>query len=171
MSLKITLRPGERIFVSGAVLRNGPTRSQFFIENKVPLLREKEIMLEGEVDTIAKQVYFLLQAMYMENEPGERMAKMIREFKRLTNTIVDAAPSSAPIVLELHQRLLADDLYKALRACRKLIDFERERLEHFRNTIAGDQDAAAPDGPRHPTDAAVGMPAAKSAGGHKPPQA
>jgi len=158
MSLKITLRPGERIFVSGAVLRNGPTRSQFFIENKVPLLREKEIMLESDVDTIAKQVYFLLQAMYMENEPGERMAKMIREFKRLTNTFVEAAPSSAPIILELHQRLLADDLYKALRACRKLIEFERERLDYFRNATGQDS------GLRTPTGAPIAEKPAKSAG-------
>ena len=134
MSLKITLRPGERIFIAGAVLKNGPNRSMFIIENKIPLLREREIMLEEEVDTVAKKIYFLLQAMYMEIQSNEHHSKLLQEFERLTSAFVKAAPSSAQIILEITQNLLAEDLYRALRTCRKLIDLERERVEQFRTS-------------------------------------
>ncbi len=44
MALKISLKPDERIIIGGAVLQNGGARSDFVIENSVPILREKDIM-------------------------------------------------------------------------------------------------------------------------------
>ncbi|MCF8128900.1 MAG: flagellar biosynthesis repressor FlbT, partial [Deltaproteobacteria bacterium] len=46
MPLKITLKPNERMIIDGAVIRNDSTTCDLIIENKVTLLREKDIMSE-----------------------------------------------------------------------------------------------------------------------------
>ena len=139
MPLKITLKPGERIFIGGAVLRNGPSRSQFFVENQTPLLREKEILLEEEVDSVAKEIYFLVQAMYME---GTISKKYAQTFSKLIGQFIRAAPSSAQTAVQVSAFVLSGQLYKALKACRKLIELEDERLNAFQErwqVIDGDQ--------------------------------
>lgn len=64
---RITLRPGERIFINGAVLQSDG-RSSFDILNDVPYLREHEIMHAQQTVTPLRQLYYILQTMVME--PG-----------------------------------------------------------------------------------------------------
>ena len=47
MGLKITLKPGERMIIGGAVITNGGQKSNFIVENKVPILRDKDILSNG----------------------------------------------------------------------------------------------------------------------------
>jgi flagellar biosynthesis regulator FlbT len=56
----------ERLIVDGAVIRNGGKASVLFIENVIPILREKDIMGEKEADTPCKRIYFILQLMYID---------------------------------------------------------------------------------------------------------
>jgi flagellar protein FlbT len=67
MSTRITLRPGERIFINGAVLKSDG-RSSFEIVNNVPYLLEHEIMHAQQTVTPLRQLYYILQTMVME--PG-----------------------------------------------------------------------------------------------------
>jgi flagellar protein FlbT len=46
MALKLSLKPGEKMIIGGAVVKNGDAKAELFIENQVPLLREKDIMGE-----------------------------------------------------------------------------------------------------------------------------
>jgi len=49
MALRITLKPQEKMILGGAVITNGNSfRCNLIIENKVPILREKDILSEGE---------------------------------------------------------------------------------------------------------------------------
>jgi hypothetical protein len=59
----------ERLIVDGAVIRNGGKASVLFIENVIPILREKDIMGEKEADTPCKRIYFILQLMYLMSRP------------------------------------------------------------------------------------------------------
>ena len=43
MGLKITLKPGERMIIGGAVITNAGTKCHFIVENTVPILRDKDI--------------------------------------------------------------------------------------------------------------------------------
>jgi len=38
MPLKITLKPGEKIIINGAVIKNGEKAMTFYIENKATIL-------------------------------------------------------------------------------------------------------------------------------------
>ena len=43
MALKITLKPNEKIIISGVVVTNGPVKAELLIENKTAILRQKNI--------------------------------------------------------------------------------------------------------------------------------
>ena len=61
MPLKISLKPHERMIIGGAVVTNGDSRTEFRIENKVPLLRQKDIMSEQEANSHCRRIYFIQQ--------------------------------------------------------------------------------------------------------------
>ena len=44
MPLKLSLKPGEKFVLNGAVLTNGDKRTSLVIQNKACVLREKDIM-------------------------------------------------------------------------------------------------------------------------------
>jgi flagellar protein FlbT len=50
MALKISLKPGEKFVVNGAVIANGDRRANLIIQNKVSILREKDILQAEEVN-------------------------------------------------------------------------------------------------------------------------
>lgn len=62
---RVTLRPGERIFINGAVLR-ADSRSSIEILNDVPYLLEHEIIHAQQTVTPLRQLYYILQTMIME---------------------------------------------------------------------------------------------------------
>jgi len=70
MPLQLTLKPGERVILAGAVIQNGPTVAHLQIENQVPLLRQKDILTEAEATTPCRRIYLVVQLMYI----GEGLA-------------------------------------------------------------------------------------------------
>ena len=51
MPLKLSLRPGEKFVVNGAVVQNGDRRAALVLQNKASVLREKDIMQPDEADS------------------------------------------------------------------------------------------------------------------------
>ncbi len=66
MPLKISLKAGERVIIGGAVITNGKLKTELFVENKVPVLRQKDILSIKEADTPCRRIYFVIQLMYMD---------------------------------------------------------------------------------------------------------
>ena len=58
MPLKLTLKPGEKFVLNGAVLANGDKRASLVVQNKACVLREKDIMQPEAANTPARRVYF-----------------------------------------------------------------------------------------------------------------
>ena len=48
MPLKLSLKPGEKFVLNGAVLTNGDKRTSLVMQNKACVLREKDIMQPSE---------------------------------------------------------------------------------------------------------------------------
>jgi flagellar biosynthesis repressor protein FlbT len=126
MSLKITLKKNERVIVDGAVIRNGGKAAVFFIENVIPILREKDIMGEQEADTPCKRIYFILQLMYIDEGS---MPQHQRAYARLAEEIVAAAPSLSKFIDTINERLQARKFYQALKAAQTLIENEAGLLQ------------------------------------------
>lgn len=127
MPLKLSLKPGEKFVLNGAVVQNGDRRGVLVLQNKASVLREKDIMQESEVNTPARHVYFPVMMMYLDEANAERYYD---EFvKRLTEFMgVIANPAILAECVSISKHCMSRDYYKALMLCRKLIDYEDERL-------------------------------------------
>ena len=127
MPLKLSLKPGERFVLNGAVVQNGDRRCSLVLQNKASVLREKDIMQAEEVNSPARHVYFPVMMMYLD-EPGAD--KYYDEFLRRMTEFMNVIAN--PLVLAecvgVSKSIMSREFYKALMGCRKLIDYEDERL-------------------------------------------
>ena len=129
MALKLSLKPGEKFVVNGAVIANGDRRASLIIQNKVSILREKDILTEEEVTSPARRIYFPIMLMYIdpagrENYYEEFVLRMT-EFMSAIET-----PEAKLLCVEVSGGVMAQNYYQALMACKKLLVFEQERLTH-----------------------------------------
>ncbi|QWV93632.1 flagellar biosynthesis repressor FlbT [Geomonas oryzisoli] len=127
MSLKITLKSNERLIVGGAVVRNGGKGTVLFIENTVPILREKDILGEKDITTPCKRVYFTIQLMYID-EPN--VPNYVKAYSELATEILRAAPSTRTYIEQLNERIEAGQYYQALKLAKNLIEYEEELLKN-----------------------------------------
>ncbi|NNF99202.1 MAG: flagellar protein FlbT [Desulfobacteraceae bacterium] len=123
MALKISLKPNERIIIGGAVVTNGNSKCDLFFENKVPLLREKDIMSESAAETPASRIYFVIQLMYID---GENMAVHHQTYWKLVKAFLGAVPSALPIIDQINDHILKGNHYTGLKTAAKLIEYEQE---------------------------------------------
>ncbi len=72
MPLKLSLKPGERFVVNGAVLQNGDRRAVLLLQNKASILREKDIIQPEDANTPTKRIYFPIMMMYLEPAEANR---------------------------------------------------------------------------------------------------
>lgn len=126
MSLKIRLKPNEKMLIGNAVISNGERTTEFYIENRVPILREKEIMKEDAASTPGRQVYFLVQLMYVDEENFETYHN---RFWEIVRQIILAAPSTTPIITSICHEIMGRRFYQAMKEARHLIDYEQELVD------------------------------------------
>ena len=124
MSLKVELKPGEKLLIGNCVVTNGDQRTRLFIDGKAPILREKDILTAETANSPAKRIYLAVQLMYIR----EDVETLRKDYFQLINDIVQAAPSTTPIVDEINNEILTGSLYKALKAAKKLIQYEQDLL-------------------------------------------
>lgn len=130
MSLKLRLKPEEKVLVGKAVIKNGPKTSEFVVENNVPILRQKDILTEEEAHSPSRRVYFVIQLMYIDSE---KLVEYHGKFWELVNDILVAAPSTKPYIEKISEQILACDYYQALKLTRKLMNYEEELLAHVKS--------------------------------------
>jgi flagellar biosynthesis repressor protein FlbT len=130
MALKITLKPGEKFIIGGAVITNGEAKSSFIVENDVPILREKDIMSLAAADTPCKKIYFAIQLMYVD---GKNMPEHHESFWELVKDVAQAAPSRKTMLQEISELILSERYYQALKLTKKLIEYEEEVINRVRN--------------------------------------
>ena len=128
MALKITLKPNEKMIVGGAVLTNGNTKnSDLIIENSIPVLRQKDIMCQTDATSHCRQIYFIIQLMYIDSE---NLADHQQTYWKLVHALLDAIPRLTGHIDEINEHILIGNYYRALKLARELIDYEQEVLKH-----------------------------------------
>ena len=130
MGLKISLKPDERIIIGGAVLKNGIARSDFIIENNVPILRGRDIMSLADADSPCKRIYFAIQLMYVDEKNLEEHRAT---YWKLVKDIISAAPSTTMQIDRISDHLLHDRHYQALKLAKKLIEYEQGAMNNVRS--------------------------------------
>ena len=120
--MKVSLRPGERIFINGAVLRVDRKVSVEFL-NDVTFLLENHVMQAETATTPLRQLYFIVQTMAID--PSS--IAMSREMFEKSHRLMMAAFSNLEIrdALTAVARLIDDDrYYEALKTLRGLFRLE-----------------------------------------------
>jgi flagellar protein FlbT len=134
MALKITLKPHEKLIIGGAVVVNGAAKANLVVENNVPILREKDIMTLKDADSPCKRIYLVIQLMYINEK---NLADHHKTYWELVKDIVEAAPSTKPLLHEISGHILQSRYYQALKLTRKLIDYEQEVINSVRKSTTG----------------------------------
>jgi flagellar protein FlbT len=128
MSLKVELKPHERIIVGSCVITNMDQRARLLIDgDNIPILREKDILTPETADTPAKLVYLAVQLMYISPNPEAQHAT----YFNLVREIVTAVPSAWPIIEAINNNILNGDLYRALKEAKKLIAYEKQLKDQY----------------------------------------
>ncbi len=123
MALKLSLKPGEKMIIGGAVVKNGDAKAELFIENKVPLLREKDIMGATEAQTVAEKIYFTIQLMYIDQE---NLVNHHNTYWNYVQEMTKAVPSTVALIDQISEKIVGNNYYQALKLSRKLMDYEKE---------------------------------------------
>jgi flagellar biosynthesis repressor protein FlbT len=126
MGLKVELKAGERFILGECLVTNGNQRTRLLVEGDAPILREKDIMTTEQANTPAKRIYLAVQLMYTARDPRlhhDTYFILMRE-------LVQAAPSAWPHIVAVSNRILAGELYKALKSAKTLIAYEKELVDH-----------------------------------------
>jgi flagellar protein FlbT len=124
MALKIALKPGERMLIGGAVVKNGGRqKAELIVENNVPVLREKDILSEKEADTPCSRIYFVIQLMYIDTE---NLAIHHESYWKLVRPLLQAAPRLTGLIDQINENILNSKYYQALKLAAELIAYEKE---------------------------------------------
>ena len=127
MPLKLSLKPGERFVLNGAVVQNGDRRGVLVLQNKASVLREKDIMQPEEAVTPARRIYLPVMMMYLDEASAhqyfEEFSKRLAEFMGAISN-----PDVLADCVVVSKHVLAREYYKALMACRQLIEYESTRI-------------------------------------------
>jgi flagellar protein FlbT len=128
MPLKLSLKPGETFVLNGAVVQNGDRRGVLVLQNQVSVLRERDIMKAQDAHSPARRIYFALMMMYLDPSQATPHATLFtQELAEFTSAARDDAIFAD--CLSLSKLVVEGEIYKALMACRKLIDREDRVLD------------------------------------------
>jgi flagellar protein FlbT len=136
MALKVELKPHERIIIGNCVITNTDQRARFLIDgDKIPILREKDILTPETADTPAKLLYLAVQLMYLSQGEVNHGT-----YFSLLRDLVTVAPSAWSYIEDINTNILNGDLYHALKEARKLVAYEKKLLDAAR----GEESSSTP---------------------------
>jgi flagellar protein FlbT len=127
MGLKLKLKPNERVFLSGALLRNAGSSAVLELMNKVPMLREKDILLEQDAKSPCQKLYLIVQTLYFDQALH---AVLLQSFNLLLGEVLQAAPSLRQSLEPVVAKLADAQYYAALKDLQVVISYESELIAH-----------------------------------------
>jgi len=127
MPLKLSLKPGEKFAINGAVVVNGDRRGSLVVQNHASILRERDILQPESVTTPARRIYFPIMMMYLD-EAGQQ--KYYDDFKLRMTEFMEAInrPEVLLLCVEISKEIISHHYYAALRLCARLMELEEEIL-------------------------------------------
>ena len=126
-TLKISLKPNEKIYINGAVIRVD-RKVTIELMNDVQFLLESHVIQADQASPPLRQLYFVVQIMLI-NPAGAAEA---RDMFRRSLPMLIASFDNQDICNSLKQidRMVGEDeIYEALKAIRALYPLERKALE------------------------------------------
>jgi len=135
--LRISLKPNEKIYINGAVVRVDRKVSIEFL-NDVQFLLQTHVMQPEEASTPLRQLYFIAQIILMTPGAADEARTMFR--KSLSMLLASFQHDQVLAGLKDIDRLVVEgQVYDALKAIRALYPLERSVLDG-RPTFAASQE-------------------------------
>lgn len=120
MALRIDIKAGEKFVLNNTVM--SLTRSSsLLLENKATFLRERDMLVAAAVDSTGKEIYFLCQQLYLQDD---RFDHYYPRIKAACMRFVEQWPSLGQLVTNLGAMLARAEFYQALRLARRLMVLE-----------------------------------------------
>ena len=134
MPLKLSLKPGERFVVNGAVLQNGDRRAVLLLQNKASILREKDIVQPEDATTPVRRIYFPIMMMYLDPAGA---AGFYDEFLLRMNEFMGVTRHAEVLreCVSTSREVMAGEYYKALTRCRRLLTYEQGLLADVSSSL------------------------------------
>ncbi|MDR3513463.1 MAG: flagellar biosynthesis repressor FlbT [Caulobacteraceae bacterium] len=140
MPLKLSLKPHEKFVLNGAVVQNGDRRGVLLLQNKASVLREKDIMQVEEANSPSRRIYFPVMMMYLDEAGASGYhEEFIRRLQEFMGAITN--PSVLADCVNISKLVLQREYYKALTLCRKLIEYEDQRLGNVGTGLSASREA------------------------------
>jgi flagellar protein FlbT len=140
MALKLSLKPGEKFVVNGAVIQNGDRRGVLLLQNKASVLREKDIMQMHEVTSPARRIYFPVMMMYLDpNDISQSYEEFVIRMTEFMSVIKN--PLILKECISCSKDVMAGQYYKALSRCRAIMSYEEECLGHVDQGVPANSEA------------------------------
>jgi flagellar protein FlbT len=135
LPLKLSLKPGEKFVLNGAVVQNGDRRGVLILQNKASVLREKDIMQIEEANTPSRRIYFPVMMMYLDvASAGRYYEEFVPRLTEFMGAIQN--PDVLANCVAISKHCMEREYYKALMLCRKLIEYEDERLGNVPTSVS-----------------------------------
>ncbi|WEX08327.1 flagellar biosynthesis repressor FlbT [Chelativorans sp. AA-79] len=131
-TLKISLKPNEKIYVNGAVIKVDRKVSLEFL-NDVQFLLQQHVLQPEEASTPLRQLYFVVQVMLMSPDNAEKTRQL---FKSTLGNLLSVFRNERILAGLKHIDTLVGegDVYEALKAIRALYPLEEEILSGQRQS-------------------------------------
>ena len=102
------------------------------IENKTPILRQKDILTEEKANSPCRRLYYAIQLMYIDEG---NLAKYHKLYWNLVREVVQVAPSTVALIDAINEQILSRHYYQALKLTKQLIDYEQEAIERVSGSV------------------------------------
>jgi len=132
-TFKISLKPNERIYVNGAVIKFDRKTSIEFL-NDVHFLLESQILQAADANTPLKRLYFIIQLQLMA--PGDTQSARQMFADQLEQLVNIFEESDILSDLKNIDRLVGEKrFHEAMKSLRSLYPIERRIFEKFKASV------------------------------------
>jgi flagellar protein FlbT len=125
-TLKISLKPNEKIYLNGAVVRVD-RKATLELMNDVQFLLESHVLQPSEASTPLRQLYFMVQVMLMDPLGAAQARDMFRKSLPLLIASFDDRQICAGLK-EVDQLVGEGEVYEALKVIRSLYHLEAQAM-------------------------------------------
>lgn len=126
-SLRIFLRPGEKVFLNGAVLR-ADRKVSLEVLNDVSFLLESHVLQAEETTTPLRQLYFIVQAMLINPAEAEQARALYTDFYNAMSGAV-SNPQLKLGLAAIDASMAQSRTFEALKLIRQLFSVEEDVLK------------------------------------------
>lgn len=125
--LVISLKPNEKFLVNGALLTNGPRRSQICVGDDVNVLRMSDALHPDDVNTPIRRIYYDAQLILSGDVPQDAVAEKIQ--KSLTD--LQIVFNDTPLQSAIEKAKQASEVgryYSVMCRLKPLLEVEQQML-------------------------------------------